>query len=243
MSISFKRKSFACLLGVSMSLGLAASAHATLVATISGQYGFPSGDTPNLFIHNSTGFDFTNVQIKAQAYNGSNALLAAGTDIDKSDNSGGALPFHLTQIKNLPTILAGSDLTYSVLDGPAACGPGFSNMGDLFATDYDDTYGCSASARPGNVKFTFTALWNGDPIFAVFSPDVNATGGFLGFLGLDQTGNAESIFDAGGATAGTGQFGTLAQIFVGTPIPEPGTLALFGVAIGALGFSQRRRKV
>ena len=240
MSISFKRKSFTCLLGVSMSLGLAAASHATLVATISGQYGSPSGDTPNLFIHNSTAFDFTNVQIKAQAYNGSNALLAPGTDIDKSDNSGGA--FHLTQIKNLPTILANSDRTYSFLDGPAQCGGG-TNAGDLFATDYDDTYGCSPNAQPGNAKFTFTALWNGDPIFAVFSPDVNFTGGFLGFLGLDQTGNAESSFDNGGATAGTGQFGTLAQIFVGTPIPEPGTLALLGVALGALGFSQRRRKV
>lgn len=243
MTAIFRNKSAAILAGITLAVGIAAESRAALVATISGQYGSPVGDTPNLFIHNSTAFDFTNVQIKGQAYNGSNALLAVGTDIDKSDNTGGA--FQRTQIKNLANVVAGNTLTYSFLDGPAACGPGFSNQGDLFATDYDDTYGCSTAAAPGNVKFTFTAMWNGQSIFAVFSPDDNATGGFLGFLGLDQAGHAESSFDAGGATAGTGPLGTLAEIFTGAPpndVPEPSSWLLAGIALAGLSGLKARRK-
>lgn len=216
---------------------VAMPAHAlTLVATISGQY---AGDTPNIYINNTSGFSFTSVQLQAQAYNGSNSLLPAGTDVDKVNNS---TPFHLTQIKNLPTIGAGSSFTYTFSDGGQVCGPA-SNTGNLFAGDYDDTYGCSAAAHPGNSLFTFTAQWNGQSIFAQFSPDNNATGGYLGFLGLDQTGGAETIFDAGGAVSGTGQFGVLANIFIGVPpaVPEPTTYALFGVGLGALSLMRRRQ--
>ncbi|MDL2358603.1 MAG: PEP-CTERM sorting domain-containing protein [Pseudomonadota bacterium] len=243
MKKSFKRLLITPCFGLALALGGAAECQASLVATISGQYGAPVGDTPNLFFHNSTAFAFTNVKISGQAYNGSNSLLASGIDVDKSSNLiGGA--FHRTQVKNLPDVAAFSDLNYSFLDGSPACGPS-SNTGSLFAWDYDDSYGCTASAAPGNVKFTFTATWDGQDIFAVFSPDDNFTGGFLGFLGLDETGNAESGYDAGGAVSGTGQFGTLAQIFTGTPpqgVPEPSSFLLLGIALFGLTASKLSRK-
>ncbi len=221
-------------------LAVAGLAHAgpVLVATISGQY---TGDDPHIYINNSTASAFTNVRLSGTAYNGANALLAAGTDVDKDSNAGGA--FHRTQVKNLADIAAGVNFDYVFHDGPAACGPGFSNQGSLFATDYDDTYGCSTAAQPGNVTYTFTALWEGQAIFAVFSPDVNATGHFVGFLGLDETGNAESSYDNGGAASGTGELGVLAEIFVGQPpsVPEPMSLALVGLGLAAAGASRRRR--
>ena len=220
-----------------------ANAAPILVATISAQYAASGDDTPHIFINNSTMFSFTNVRLSGLAYNGANSLLAAGTDIDKSDNSGGA--FHRTQVKNLADIGVGVNFDYRFSDGPAACGPGASNQGDLFATDYDDTYGCVASAQPGNVLFTFTAMWNGQSIFAQFSPDMNETGHFSGFLGLDETGNAESAYDSGGGAggAGTGALGTMANIFVGAPpgIPEPLTLALVGLGLAGIGLTRRRK--
>ena len=116
---------FALTAAAAAALATAGFAHASvLVATISGQYSPTGDDTPHIYINNSTGFAFTSVQLTGQAYNGSNSLLAAGTDIDKSSNLvGGA--FHLTQTKNLADIGASTNFDYVFNDGPAACGPGF----------------------------------------------------------------------------------------------------------------------
>ena len=216
-------------------------ANATLVATLSGQYSVGGDDTPHIFINNSSAFAFTSVKLSGQAYNGSNSLLPAGIDVDKATSAGG--PFHLTQVKNLPDIAAGASLNYEFVDGGKVCGPS-PNTGSLFAGDYDDSYGCTAAAHPGNVKFTFTAIWDGGPIFAEFSPDVNATGHFVGFLGLDKLGGAETIFDAGGAVAGTGDKGTLALIITGSPsVPEPMPIALVGMGLLGMGLSRWRKLV
>lgn len=214
-------------------------AHATLVATLSGQY---NGDTPNIYIHNTTGFDFTNATLTGYAYNGSNALLGAGTQVDMPTGAGGV--YTRTQVRTLGTIGAASNYTFTFSENGQVCGPN-AFTGNYFVGDYDDSYGCSAADAPGNVLFTFSATWNGQSIFAQFSPDVNATGGFLGFLGLDQHGFAESSYDNGGAASGTGEFGVLANIYVGDPpppsgVPEPMTLAILGV--GLLGLGAVRRK-
>jgi hypothetical protein len=138
--------------------------------------------------------------------------------------------------------------------------PGFVNYpsvgppGSLTSYDYDDTWGntptgytnpacivsTSLCSDVGNFKVTFTATisggtFNGDPVFSVFSPTSNFTGGFVGWEGLDPLGVSESTFDQH-----SGSFsGTMAIIQIGTPptIPEPSTWAMMLIGFGGLGFA------
>lgn len=217
----------------------------TLVAQISGQYSNAIGggnpDTPNLWINNTTSDPFTNVTITGYAYQGINALLPAGTSYSSAGTQ------YRTQVRSLSDIAAGSNVLFSFTEGLFVC----NNLpGDYFAYDYDDSYGCSSAMQPGNVEFTFAATWNSQSIYAQFSPDVNATGGFVGFLGLDELGYAESSYDAGGAASGVGDSGLLAQIYVGNPpppgsttVPEPSTLMLFGSGLFGIGLFARKKFV
>lgn len=116
--------------------------------------------------------------------------------------------------------------------------------GSLTASDYDDSYGVSGASQPGNFSITFSAIISGGqynllPVFSVFSPTNNFTNGFIGFLGLDPNGFAETSYDVHGGTVG----GTLAQIQIGTATtPLPAALPMFATGLAGLGWLARRRR-
>jgi hypothetical protein len=189
------------------------------VATIDGGYDSCSFDTPCLIFHNTSLFPFTGAQMVLLGYQGLNNGVA--------------------QTVSLGTLGVG--------DTSVVWGTG----GPLFVNDYDDSQGGPGPCPPnpinsglcaivGNFSVTFTATWNGNPIFSVFSPTTNATGGFVPWEGLNTKGQSEDpCCDVHGGTVG----GTLAFIDVGTPptVPEPATLSLLGASLAALGLLRRRK--
>jgi hypothetical protein len=160
----------------------------------------------------------------------------------------------VTQTVNLNNFATGqTDIVWGLL-------PGFANFpsvgppGSLTSYDYDDTYGgtshivsnslcvvnASLCAFVGNFRVTFTATisggtFNGDPVFSVFSPTTNITGGFVGWEGLDPTGLSETTFDQHSGVLS----GTMAIIQIGTPpaIPEPSTWAMMVIGFGLAGWA------
>jgi hypothetical protein len=202
-------------------LAQSAQAH---IATISGAYDDPVYDTPSLVFHNTSAFSFTNVVLTLHGY------------------QAGSLTFGLTQSRNLADIAPGDTIFSWLESGPS---------GNLFHYDYDDQFGGGGPCPPnpvnsglcndvGNFDVTFTAMWNGQPIFSVFSPHVNATGGFVGWEGIAPDGLSENpLYDVHNGSL----TGVLAFIDIGVPpsLPEPGTLALLTASLAGLGFGLRRK--
>jgi hypothetical protein len=147
----------------------------------------------------------------------------------------------LTGDRDLPDIAANSDSNFIWNDPTTA--------GNLFSYDYDDSFGGGGPCPPnpinsglcnnvGNFEVVFTAMWNGQAVFSVFSPTTNATGGFVGWEGLNPDGLSEDPnYDVHNGSL----TGTLAYIDIGTPTPEPGTLALLSASLAAFAFARRRR--
>jgi hypothetical protein len=231
---SIVRNRLAIVCAVAM-LTFTANARAAHIATIDGVYdlaggnnGTPQYDSPTLQFHNTSVYDFLNATLTLQVY------------------TPGSINFGITQSRNIGTILHGVVTTYTWSDGyPSAGSPG-----NLFSYDYDDstTHGTS-QVNVGNFKVTFTATVNNpsnpsDPnnglaIFSVFSPDVNASGGFVGWEGLDPNGLNETSFDAHNTTPN----GVLAFIDFGVPTPEPASITLLGIGIaGMAGYGWRRKR-
>ncbi len=224
----------------------AAPASATTVATISGCYDCGVFDTPSLIFNNTTGGTLTNAQIVLHGYQGQNDGLTATVDLGT---------------------LAGGSTQYFWGSLPGVSSS--TSPGNLTAYDYDDEYigtsaiipdptcgggGCAPGggaqwyAQVGNFNVTFTATvsggaYGGDAVFSVFSPNSNATGGFVGWEGLDPNGFSESpLYDVHTGVV----TGDLANIDLGLPpppgLPEPATWAMMLVGFGGLGVAMRSRR-
>ncbi len=222
---------------------------ATVIAPINGYYDVDGYDTPSLHIDNPTIYAFTNVQMKLTGYQGLNSGLSEGVHL--ADIAGGTNA--IVSWGSIPNV------------------NGSLSAKNLFAYDYDDQYGgtfnaqtgygldgshnlvlapqCASQgwqncAQVGNFYVTFTATWNGKPIYSQFSPDPNlagagnAAGTFVGWEGLDQNGWSETTYDS---HSNGGPNGVLADIFLGAPpsvsgAPEPASILLMagGLLLGVL---------
>jgi hypothetical protein len=179
------------------------AARADTIGNVMADYAVTSADNTSFKINNTSAFNLTNVSITG--------TLQGATLFGTSNSVTGSSTI------NIGTILAGGTATYS-FSGTLA-----------FQSDFDDTYGGSAS-------YVLSGDWNGSAITATWSPQSNKTGGFVGFLG-NNSGGGES--DA-----------TIASIVVSdiaTTAPLPSTawagMGILAILAGAKCVQLRRARL
>jgi hypothetical protein len=96
--------------------------------------------------------------------------------------------------KTLPTISANTTYTYT-----------FADSSGVFAADFDEL-------GPGNARYLFQATSAGQTVYALFSPNDNASGSFVGFLGNDVNGNQLVGANVAATTVGNVNAGTPPQV-------------------------------
>jgi hypothetical protein len=207
--------------------------------------GIGGTDTPSLYIYNPTGTSFTNVALKFTGYNGANngktqtisvANIPANTVYKLSWGTGGTF-FGNDYDDSLGRTVGNSGPVTPASGGQPVC----------------SSVGPAICAQVGNFDVAFSADLGVTPISSNFSdnpqgqngsPYGNVPNGFVPWEGVSPQGWSEALADNHASTTP----GILANIFTGvnqtggTPVPEPGTLALFGAGLGALGLTRRRRK-
>ena len=94
-----------------------------------------------------------------------------------------------------------------------------------FQADFNAAY--AYNVTPGDISYSLSGLLNGLPIQLSFSTDDNASGYFVGFLGLDSFGN----------NLGVNDYATVASV-AAVPVPE----AFYLFATGLLGYAVSRKR-
>jgi hypothetical protein len=123
-----------------------------------------------------------------------------------------------TGTRSFADIAPGATSTFN-FDSGATTG-----TGNVFHSDFDDAF-------RGAVSYTFSASVLGSAFSAIFSPDSNASGGFIPFLGNDANGNELDP-----------NLGRTTVAVLSATVPEPTSLAIWSLVGGIGAIYTRRRK-